>query len=125
MFQPVTGLALRRLHIPALLFVTIGMISCGGDSVDGAGQSGASNQPASPSGPSSPAPSTVITVDPSTRYQTMTGWEATAEGGQNDVASYPAYRARLLDLAVNTLGINRLRVEVKSGAENPVDTWAE
>lgn len=125
MFQPATGLALRRLRVPTLLFTTIVMIGCGGSSADQSGQSGAANQPSPPSGPSGPTPSTVIVVDPATHYQTMTGWEATAEGGQNEVAAYPSYSARLLDLAVNTLGINRLRVEVKSGVENPVDTWAE
>lgn len=116
-----TEIAPRRLRPLFASLLTIGIISCGG-SHDSSGHTDSSDQPSSPLGPS---PSTVITVNPSTRYQTMTGWEATAEGGQNDVASYPAYRAKLLDLAVNTLGINRLRVEVKSGAENPVDTWAE
>lgn len=103
-----------RLSI--LLSAASVMMSCGG-SADSHGQN---NQPASPSGP---APATVITVDPSTRFQTMTGWEATAQAGQGIIASYPAYRDHLLDLAVNKLGINRLRVEVRSGSENPVDNW--
>ncbi|HXF23207.1 MAG TPA: carboxypeptidase-like regulatory domain-containing protein [Gemmatimonadaceae bacterium] len=119
---PVTELTPRRVRPLIAALTTIAMIGCGGGSSDAPGQLGANQQPSSTSGP---APSTVITVNPSVKYQTMTGWEATAEGGQNDIASYPAYRAQLLDLAVNTLGINRLRVEVRSGAENPVDTWAE
>lgn len=115
-----------RSRLETLNMAAVGIIfvisGCGGKSLDAPGQEGTTGQPATPS---AQAPATQITLDPSTRYQTMTGWEATAEGGQLDVASYSSYRDKLLDLGVNTLGINRLRVEVKSGAENPVDTWAQ
>src|ERR1700720_4859292 len=74
----------------------------------------------------------VITLDPKTTYQTITGWEATAQAGQADEydgrgspgpyvnASKPfqLYKDRLLDLAVNDLGINRVRVECKCSMEN-------
>jgi hypothetical protein len=61
-----------------------------------------------------------ITLDPSTKMQTMIGWEATAQTGQDDVpaASYDAYIDELLDDVVNDLGITRLRVELRSGAES-------
>lgn len=103
----------RRLGFLVLLGSTNAITGCGG-SVDG---------PPQPSPHTGTGPSTVFTVNSATRYQTMTGWEATAEGGQSDVASYPAYRDQLIALAVNTLGINRLRIEVKSGIENPQDNW--
>lgn len=114
--------AFDRRHAGGLLLLlglTSIVVACGGGSVDGPPtarlpQAGTPGQ----------APSTVFTVNPAARYQTMTGWEATAEGGQNDVASFPAYRDQLITAAVNNLGINRLRVEVKSGVENPQDTWA-
>ena len=59
----------------------------------------------------------VITIDPTTRYQTMVAWEATAQAGQ-EFKSFPEYRDMLFSNAVNQLGINRLRVELRSGAEN-------
>jgi O-glycosyl hydrolase len=61
-----------------------------------------------------------VTLDPSTKMQTIIGWEATAQTGQDDVprASYDAYIDELMDAAVNDLGLTRLRVELRSGAES-------
>lgn len=50
----------------------------------------------------------------------MTGWEAHAQAG-NANPSFLRWQTELMDLAVNDLGINRLRLEVYSGVENPVD----
>ncbi|MEO7041278.1 MAG: hypothetical protein ABI035_03350 [Gemmatimonadaceae bacterium] len=111
----------RRIARPLILGVAGLLLGCG-SRADSTGQTSPNNQPSTPS---DGAPATTITVVPGTRYQTMTGWEATAEAGQNDVAAYTAYRDHALDLAVNTLGINRLRVEIRSGVENPVDYWSE
>jgi len=61
-----------------------------------------------------------IVVDPAEHHQTMTGWEATAQGGQWSSA-YPRFRDTLLALAVNDLGINRMRLEVRSGVEQTRD----
>jgi O-glycosyl hydrolase len=55
----------------------------------------------------------VISLDPRTTYQTMLGWEATAQAGEVDSPGFPAYQDFLFDQAVNDLGINRLRVEVR------------
>jgi hypothetical protein len=66
-----------------------------------------------------------ITLDSSRVYQTMTGWEAVAQAGQEDSQAWPAYRDQLLDLAVDDLGIDRLRVHVRSGIEHTRDTWSE
>lgn len=66
-----------------------------------------------------------ITLKPEVRYQTMVGWEATAQAGQFEFLDlYPRYRDAVLDAAVNDLGINRLRVEVFGGMENPTDWFA-
>lgn len=73
-----------------------------------------------------------ITVGTGTSYQTMVGWEAVAQAGQIDEVSTvtnrsnvnPAflnYKNQLFDQAVNDLGINRLRLELRSGLENTVD----
>ena len=67
----------------------------------------------------------VITLDPSTTYQTITGWEATAQIGDTDFfGTFQNWRDQVLDLAANDLGINRLRVEIRGGTENPTDYFA-
>lgn len=66
----------------------------------------------------------VITLDPGTTYQTITGWEATAQAGQLECPGFTNYKDELFDQAVDDLGINRVRLEVRSGAEHPVDYFA-
>ncbi|HEX7479963.1 MAG TPA: hypothetical protein VF331_19325 [Polyangiales bacterium] len=68
-----------------------------------------------------PANNQTITLDPTVTFQTISGWEAVAEAGQltdKSGANYDAYATQLIDQAVNDLGITRLRVEVRSDAEN-------
>jgi len=77
-----------------------------------------------------------IVLDPQTTYQTITGWEATAQSGQiacspagfvhspgNPVVcpDYLKYRGALMNLAAGDLGITRLRVEINPAVENPTD----
>jgi len=63
-----------------------------------------------------------ISLNPDRTYQTITGWEAGAEIGQSDFPEqFNMWKDRVIDLAVNDLGINRLRLRVNSGTENPVD----
>lgn len=62
----------------------------------------------------------IVTIDTLARFQTMTGWEATAQAGQAD-PRFPAFRNSLFDQAANDLGINRIRIPIHPGAENPVD----
>ena len=64
-----------------------------------------------------------IVIDTGTRHQTMNGWEATAQAGQAISPAFRAYRDRLFDAAVQDLGIDRLRVEVRSGSEHTRDNW--
>ncbi len=61
----------------------------------------------------------LITVDPKLKFQTMTGWEATAQSGEATSPAFEKYKNQLFDYAVDGLGINRLRLEVRSGEENP------
>jgi hypothetical protein len=67
----------------------------------------------------------VITLHPDTTYQTITGWEAVAQAGHEDSPAFPVYADSLFDLAANDLGINRIRLEVRSGAEHSKDLWSE
>lgn len=72
-----------------------------------------------------------ITVDPTRTHQTITGWEATTRMWEDDKVndrfdptSYQ-YMSPVLDALVNRLGVNRLRLEIRSGDENPVDYWPQ
>ncbi len=66
---------------------------------------------------------TTITIDTTQRFQTIDGWEAVTN--LLEVKSIRdkiiPHIPKLIDLAVNEVGINRLRLGVKSGLENPVD----
>ncbi|MCC6953448.1 MAG: hypothetical protein IT290_04970, partial [Deltaproteobacteria bacterium] len=65
-----------------------------------------------------------ITVNPSTTYQTMRGWEVMGEGAI--IESWPrflTYQQAALDKVVEA-GQNRIRLEVRAGIENPVDAFA-
>lgn len=79
-----------------------------------------------------PMQQATITIDPTTSFQTMVGWEAVAQAGQiaevssvsnrsNVNPAFASYKNQLFDLAVNDLGLNRLRLELRSGLENTVD----
>jgi hypothetical protein len=64
-----------------------------------------------------------ITLDATVQHQTIIGWEAVVQAGQTDMpALFAEYQAELFDQAVFDLGLNRLRLEVKSrGRGNPFD----
>jgi hypothetical protein len=66
-----------------------------------------------------------VVVTAATRYQTMTGWEATAQAGHDDSPGFLIYKDQLFDRAVDELGIDRLRVEIRSGDEYTSDTYAD
>ncbi|MCC6774104.1 MAG: Ig-like domain-containing protein [Gemmatimonadaceae bacterium] len=67
----------------------------------------------------------IITVNGAQQFQTMAGWEALAEIGQAecDPRAYASYRNSVLDRAANELGINRIRIALRNGYENPVDQF--
>ncbi len=68
---------------------------------------------------------TIITLNPSITFQTITGWEATAQAGHETSPAFENYKDALYDLAVKDLGINRIRLEIMSGAENQEDFWQQ
>ncbi|MEZ5422176.1 MAG: Ig-like domain-containing protein [Pyrinomonadaceae bacterium] len=67
----------------------------------------------------------VIALNPYVKYQTMRGWEATDQAAQLYSPAWNNYKNALFDMAVNDLGINRIRLEIKSGTENPVDYFSQ
>jgi hypothetical protein len=71
-----------------------------------------------------------ITLNPSTTFERSRGWEALCYAGQevDGPAGGPIFNSfinPLLDRNVNELGINRLRLEVRSGVENDTAHWQQ
>ncbi len=75
-------------------------------------------------------PPAQLIVKPDELHQTMAGWEVTARTWEFDKVNdrfdgaAAAQREKLASMVVNEVGIDRLRLEIKSGIENPVDYWA-
>ena len=66
-----------------------------------------------------------IDVYPDLQYQEMLGWEGTGQLGEEcNPAAFNASRPELLNRLVNELGINRVRIETRSGHENPHDYYS-
>lgn len=71
-----------------------------------------------------------VTIVSSERFQTMDAWEATAKMWEFDKRanrfddSWMPVRDKILTTMIAEGGINRLRLELRSGAENPVDHWS-
>jgi len=66
-----------------------------------------------------------IEVDPELTRQTIVGWEATINEAGIISPDYDSYRDALFDLAVDDLGLNRVQLTVRSGAENATDHWTQ
>jgi hypothetical protein len=66
----------------------------------------------------------VIAVRPTVKYQTITGWEAHPQSGFES-PDFHLFRDSLFNQVVNDLGINRVRLEIKAGAENTVDYYGQ
>ena len=65
-----------------------------------------------------------ISVDATTRHQLITGWEATAEAGEEEAANtFQAFKGDLYDKLVDEMGVTRIRLEVRSGSENDTDYY--
>jgi len=66
----------------------------------------------------------LIVLNPSEQYQRISGWEATAQAGQ-DEPGFSKIQDQLFQRSANELGINRLRLEIHSGAENTHDYFSD
>jgi hypothetical protein len=70
-------------------------------------------------------PARTISLDPSKIYQTIRGWEVVAFALDPADPAFPNFKDTLFDQAVNDLGINRVRLEIRSGVENTHDNWSD
>ena len=115
---------LRVIRAQRWLLAALLLSGCGGSSPLVPPPPPPPPSPPSPPPPPPPPGSADVRVDAAVVHQTMTGWEATAQAGQDD-PGFAGWRNQLLDLAVSDLGINRLRLEVRAGTENTRDYWTE
>ena len=69
-----------------------------------------------------PAQNATIAVNPGTGYQTMRGWEAVAYAAQDASPAFASYAPAVFDLVAEA-GINRVRLAVRAGVENPSDAY--
>lgn len=69
----------------------------------------------------------VVTIDASETFQTIDGWEAVSNAMEAPSVrdSVLPYIDELIDLAVNEVGITRLRYSLKSGIEDTVDYFQQ
>ncbi|MHC4558587.1 MAG: hypothetical protein ACYS80_14940 [Planctomycetota bacterium] len=65
-----------------------------------------------------------IMLDPTVEHQTITGWEATAWIAEPSDPAFPYYKDTVYDLFVNEIGIDRVRLEIRSGVENENPNWS-
>ncbi len=112
---------LKRFFTFIFEFVIIFTIFCNSGKADNF------NKPSNPETEKLTISEDVISLDPSITYQTMTGWEATAYtcDWPGHSLAFPKYMNDLANQAVNDLGINRVRLELYPGSENPVDYGAK
>lgn len=65
-----------------------------------------------------------ITLDSTIKHQIFTGWESTPFITEPCDPNFSKLRDNMLKLAVDEIGINRIRLEIRSGVENNVDHYS-
>jgi hypothetical protein len=119
---PLMQLAARTRHVVTGV-VSLVCVGCGGSDPQISTDPG-TNPPPPVDTVVVVSPRGVVQVDTTQRFQTMTGWESTAQGGQLE-PGYLTWKDTLLTLATADLGINRLRIELRSGSEHTRDYYLE
>jgi hypothetical protein len=84
---------------------------------------GTPTPPPPPPPPPVPTATAIISVDTLVKYQTISGWEAHSQAGQESVG-FSGFQSEVMDSAV-AIGLNRIRLEIQSGIENPVDYYTQ
>ncbi|MGH7502366.1 MAG: hypothetical protein ACREL7_11470 [Longimicrobiales bacterium] len=122
-----TGKGLNRSRFASCfaiaLVVMIGACSCGGDDpFVVVPPDDDDDDPIVPI-PGDTTPGT-IRLNPGLQYQTISGWYATAQVGEFECPTFPIYRDELYNRMINELGLNRIKLPVRSASEHPVDHFA-
>jgi len=116
---------IQRLFAILLAVLSMALISCGTD------DSQPGNTDLGQSGLAAGQGVTGIAIDTSQTFQTIEGWETYLRMWEEDKIndrfdkSIEDYTDLVANHLANNVGINRARLEVWSGLENPVDYWSE
>ena len=70
-----------------------------------------------------PADPATVQLFPGTTFQTIGGWEAVTYA-MNESPAFDEFIEPLLELVVEEVGINRIRLPVRSGSEHDSDAWS-
>ncbi len=98
-------------HLQCIAIFGLSIVGCGGEG---------SPEPLPPPEPNGSG--NTITLNPSTTYQTITGWEVPVLNTVLDYAGIVPFMGPLMDQAANDLGINKIAIGMNSGDENPSDS---
>lgn len=119
----------------ALMFGAMTLLaSCGGGGGSATGTGGATGGGSSSSGGGTTPPGNItsrISIDHNRPGQVLAGWEVTPRFWEFDKAnnrydaSWLTSRDAIVQKLVDEAGITRVRVELRSGVENPVDYWTQ
>ncbi len=130
------GLLNRIFPAALMLAATAFLASCGGGSAgaSGSGSGGSSSSSGGGSSGGSGPPATItsrISIDHNRVGQTLSGWEVTAKFWEFDKANdrydgtWLASRDGIVQKLIEDAGITRVRLELRSGVENPIDYWSQ
>lgn len=75
--------------------------------------------------PASDTTPPTIAIDTGTRHQTISGWYATSQAGQDECLTFDRYQTELFDRTIDELGLNRLKLAVRSYTEHRNDHYAD
>ncbi|MBK8274199.1 MAG: hypothetical protein IPK89_15570 [Sphingomonadales bacterium] len=124
-------LLVRKYIRAAIVVAAVAVLaSCGGGSAAGGGGGGSSSSSSGGSNPPGNVTSR-ISIDGTRAGQTLSGWEVTARFWEFDKAndrydaSWLTSRDTIIQRLIDDAGITRVRVQVRSGTENPVDYWSQ
>ncbi len=124
-------LLVRKYIRAAIVVAAVAVLaSCGGGSAAGGGGGGSSSSSSGGSNPPGNVTSR-ISIDGTRAGQTISGWEVTARFWEFDKAndrydaSWLTSRDAIVQKLIDDAGITRVRLEVRSGVENPVDYWSQ
>lgn len=103
------------------------LASCGG----GSAAAGAGSSSSSSGGSGGANVTSRISIDQNRLGQTLSGWEVTARFWEFDKANdrydgtWLNSRDGIVQKLIDDAGITRVRLELRSGVENPVDYWSQ
>jgi O-glycosyl hydrolase len=113
----------RRYAVVIGTFLLFGACSCGGEDPSSfIPPDDDDDDPVVIPGDTTPG---TIRLNTGLQYQTISGWYATAQVGEHECPTFDLYKDELFNRTVNELGLNRIKLPVRSGSEHTTDHYAK